>query len=275
MQTQATTACQASQAIVMGGADSAHGLALAGQEILLVDEVDVFFGSNFYGQTHNQVAVLASEEVEALLREMWKNRDNALNAPAFFQTILKWREYKALVEKFPHFDKMVKSEVFQMCADLKDHLQTRKDYTFHGGRIGYKVMDGIVYDVVKGYRTAFAYLEEASKGRLPDEAILRKALALRIPCGRFSYANLGSSPKILGVSGTIEALGKYEWTVVQRFGISSYTLVPSVYGRNNFAVLNQAQGMPITISKDEDHSFDIATQAAGCSSSCWLGPVCA
>jgi hypothetical protein len=30
-----------------------------GDEILLVDEVNVFFGSDFYGQTHNQVAVLA------------------------------------------------------------------------------------------------------------------------------------------------------------------------------------------------------------------------
>ena len=76
-------ACQASQPIVLGRAGSAHGPALHGQEILLVDEVDVFFGSNFYGQTHNQVAVLASLEVEALLREMWKNRDNALNALAF------------------------------------------------------------------------------------------------------------------------------------------------------------------------------------------------
>lgn len=161
------------------------------------------------------------------------------------------------MEKFPHFDKMVKAEVFQMCADLKDHLQTRNDYTFHCCRIGYKVMDGIAYDVVK---TAFAYLEEASKGRLPDEAILRKALALRVPCGRFSYANLGASPKILGVSGTIEALGRYEWTVMQRFGISSYTLVPSVYGRNNFAFLNQACGIPIVISKDQDHAFDIFTQ---------------
>lgn len=44
-----------------------------GQEILLVDEVDVFFGGNFYGQTHNQVAVLALPEVEALLREIWKS----------------------------------------------------------------------------------------------------------------------------------------------------------------------------------------------------------
>ena len=232
-----------------------------GEEILLVDEVDVFFGSDFYGQTHNQVAVLAFLEVQALLREIWKNRDNAANLRAFNQQVFEWKEFKALLQKFPDFSDMVKSEVTQMCADMKDHLETGNDYIFNGSKIGYKVMDGIAYDVVKGYKTAFAYLQEASKGHV-DEAILQKVLALRIPCCRFSYANLGSSPKILGVSGTIEALGKYEWTVMQRFGISSYTLVPSVYGCNNFAFLNQAHGMPITISTDKDHSFDIFTQAA-------------
>lgn len=137
------------------------------------------------------------------------------------------------------------------------------DYTLTGNRIGYKVMDGMAYDVVQGYKTAFAYLQEASKGNLTDEGMLQQALALRVPCGRFHYGNLGSSPKILGVSGTIQALGTYEWTVMQRFGISSYTLVPSVYGRNNFAFLNQQSCMPITISTDQDHSFDIFTQAAG------------
>ena len=156
---------------------------------------------------------------------------------------------------------MVKSEVSQMCVDLKEFLETDKEYILSGSRIGYKVMDDIAYDVVKGYQTAYAYLQEASKGHLPDESNLQKALALRIPCGRFHYANLGSSPKILGVSGTIEALGDYEWTVMKQFGIRSYTLVPSVYGRNNFAFLNQKSGMPITISTDQEHCFDIFTQA--------------
>ena len=234
-----------------------------GPEILLVDEVDVFFGSNFYGQTHNQVAVLALPEMEALLREMWNKRDGAVAVSAFITQVLEWKEFKALAQKLPDFADVMKSEVSQMCVDLKDFVETSDDYIFTGSKIGYKVMDGIAYDVVKGYKTAFAYLQEASKGQLLDEAILQKVLALQIPCGRFSYANLGSSPKILGVSGTIEALGDYEWTVMQRFGISSYTLVPSVYGRNNFAFLNQTRGMPITISTDHDHSFDIFNQASG------------
>ena len=229
-------------------------------EILLVDEVDVFFGSDFYGQTHNQVAVLESAEAEDLLREVWQNRDEVDNLGGLIQKVLQCPQYQAMLQKYPEFRDVVKSEAVQMCGDLRAHIKDEKDYIFDGRRIGYKIMDGVAFDVVKGYKTAFAYLQEATKGQLQDETILKKALALRIPCGRFSYARF-DSPKILGVSGTIQALGSCEWNVMQRFGIKRYTLVPSVYGKNNFRFLNQSGTPPITISTDESHFFDIATQA--------------
>ena len=90
-------------------------------------------------------------------------------------------------------------------------MQSPKDWILDEKRIGYKVMDSVAFDVVKGYRTVFAYLQEALKQPLPNEAaVLQKALVMRIPCGRFSYAKLGSA-KILGVSGTVERLDSYEW----------------------------------------------------------------
>ena len=235
------------------------------QELLLVDEVDVFFGGDFYGKTHNQVAVLESPEAENLLREIWKNRDMVKSLPELIRKVLGCPQYKMMLQKYADFTDVINSEAVQMCTDLKSHVESpTKDYILMDGRrICYKVMDGVVFDVVKGYKTAFAYLHEATKGRLQDETALRKALTLRIPCGCFSYAKLGS-PKILGVSGTIEALGKYEWKVMRRFGISSYTLVPSVYGQNNFKFLNQPGGIaPIIISRDEDHFHAIAEQARG------------
>eukprot|EP00957_Ditylum_brightwellii_P165846 12626956-Ditylum_brightwellii.AAC.1 len=45
--------------------------SVARREILLVDEVDVFFGSEFYGQTYNQVAQLREPEVAEILRHIW------------------------------------------------------------------------------------------------------------------------------------------------------------------------------------------------------------
>ena len=185
-----------------------------GQEVLLVDEVDVFFGGDFYGRTHNQVAVMESPEVENLLREMWTSRDMAQALPELIRKVLACPQYQALLQKYPDFADVIESEAMQMCVDLKDHMENPKDYVLCNGQICYKVMDGVVFDVVKGYKTAFAYLQEATNGSLQDEdTALTKALTLRVPCGRFSYAKLGS-PKILGVSGTIEALGDYEWNLL-------------------------------------------------------------
>lgn len=244
------------------------------QEILLVDEVDMFFGSNFYGKTHNQVAVLAFPQVETLLKSMWKTfgskdteegrkkgKPKRKGDLSDMDAVFEWKEFNALSQKFPDLSDMVTSEVSHMCQDLKTYLKMGDEHILNGNRIGYKIMDGIVYDVVKGYQTAFAYLDEASKGHL-DENVLGKSLALRIPCGRFSYANLGVPvPRILGVSATIEALSPYQWNAMQtRFGISSFTSFPSVYGDKKFAFLSQSH-QAVQISRDEDHFKNIYEQA--------------
>jgi len=85
-------------------------------------------------------------------------------------------------------------------------------------------------------------------------------LTLVISCGCWSYANLGSA-KILGVSGTIEALGDYEWEVMRQFGIMSYSILPSVYGDNlNFTFLGGQQHEPIMISTSANYFRDITQE---------------
>lgn len=228
-------------------------------EILLVDEVDVFFSPSFYGKTHNQIAPLHSQDVEELLRLVWRHREKASNVEELIEVVLHCDYYKALLHKYPDFTEIVQSEALQMCFDLQGHLQD-PNYVAVGNRIGYKMLDGIAFNVVMGYKTAFAYLQEAAKQSLSDEeATLRKNLIMRIPCGRFSYANFGSA-KILGVSGTIEALGDYEWEVMHQFGIRSYTVLPSVYGDNqNFTFLG-SEHEPIMISKDANYFRDITEE---------------
>ena len=82
----------------------------------------------------------------------------------------------------------------------------------------------------------FAYLKDSPRN---VEASLRRALQLRISCGQFSYANVKPAC-ILGVSGTLEALGDYEWLVMSKYGFQTYSLLPSVYGNSNFRFLDQA-----------------------------------
>jgi len=234
--------------------------ALDIEGILLVDEVDVFFSPHFYGQTKNHVAYLVSQEVEDLLRELWKHRGTASHAQLLIQEVQQWTQYKALLGKYPDIADIVESEVRRMCSDLISHVHSPLAYVCVGNRIGYKELDGINFRRIYGYTTAFAYLAEATKQSMSDE-VVREHLALVISCGCWSYANLGSA-KILGVSGTIEALGDYEWEVMRQFGIMSYSILPSVYGDNqNFTFLGGQQHEPIMISTSANYFRDITQEA--------------
>ena len=237
--------------------------ALDIEEILLVDEVDVFFSPHFYGQTRNHAVNLVSQEVEDLFRELWKHRGTASDLrdlKRLLQEVQQWTQYKALLRKYPDIADIVESEVLRMCSDLIDHVHSPRAYVCVGNRIGYKRLDGMNFCMKYGYQTAFAYLAEATKQSMSDE-VVREHLALDIVCGSWSYANLGSA-KILGVSGTIEALGDYEWDVMRQFGIISYTILPSVYGDNqNFAFLGGQQHEPVMISTSANYFRDITQEA--------------
>ena len=47
-------------------------------QILLIDEVDVFFSDSFFGNTYMPQAQIQGEEVEALTDYIWVNRKNDL-----------------------------------------------------------------------------------------------------------------------------------------------------------------------------------------------------
>ena len=234
------------------------------QEVLLVDEVDVFFGQNFYGRTHNQVAVLEAQEVVQLFLEIWGLRDQRDQVGRVLQHVKANPAFKAVLDLLPTFQDLVEAEVVQMCCDLAQfhsNSSNGAEYIFEGNAVGYKILDGIAFDVVQGYQTAFAYLQENARGNLKDSSrTLRENLTLRIPCGRFSYANL-SCPKILGVSGTIHELGRYETEIMQKYGISNYTIMPSVYGKKKIKFLGEPDHKPIMITEDGQHFFTIADQA--------------
>eukprot|EP00854_Cymbomonas_tetramitiformis_P000670 gene670-1123_t len=226
-----------------------------GEEVLLVDEVDVFFGQNFYGKCHNQVACLEEPKVSAILRAIWELRGQAGRPREVLRAAQKLPAYLALLRQFPQWHFLLEKELACMCSDLKQFSTPAYHFDTTHNRIGYKEMDGINYDVVWGYRTAFAYLSEASKGTLRNpETTLAKALQLRVPCGQFSYASV-TPALILGVSGTVEALGVHEWQILNQYAIHIYTRMPSVYGQSNFRFLDQSQTNPIIVEASKDAFF--------------------
>ena len=202
------------------------------KEILLFDEVDVFFGSDFYGQTYNPVTVWEEPAARALISRIWAER---ASRPSL-HVVQDFPEYAALLKFFVgDWRWLVDIEVRSMCVDCQSFNEPAYVFDAATSRVGYTDMDSVNWDLTYGYRTAFAVLHEVEQnGGRNAEASLRRALGLRVICGMFSYANIKPA-RILGVSGTLAALSDDERRAMRSFGLDLETYVPSVYGTSNFS----------------------------------------
>eukprot|EP00956_Cyclotella_meneghiniana_P014879 scaffold22512_cov22-Cyclotella_meneghiniana.AAC.1 len=200
-------------------------------EVLLIDEVDVFFGPEFYGKTHNIATCIREPEVAEILTRIW-NAFNQGGRSYQLGDIQSMPEYSTLLNKLPGHKYVVDNEISNMLKEVKEvdaipyYLNQDKD------KIGYKEMDSVLYTISYGYRTVFAYLKESENLRQKEDTLLRE-LVMQISLGRFSYANI-SPYRIIGLSGTLQILGDREKRVLGQYGLNKYTYMPSVYGLSNF-----------------------------------------
>ncbi len=197
-------------------------------------------------ETYNQVAQLNEPEVAAILRTIWDAHERG-GRRLRLADIKALDAYKNLNMKIiPGFDFVLDNEISLML----DQVRRVDDEPFYhldqdSGRIGYKIQDTISYKVTYGYRTVFAYLKEADGGNLKDkDETLSRVLTMPISCGQFSYANI-KPKRILGVSGTLEVMSDYEKNVLQKYGVSQYLYIPSVYGHSNFKFDKGGDGVSI------------------------------
>eukprot|EP00956_Cyclotella_meneghiniana_P041584 scaffold231470_cov23-Cyclotella_meneghiniana.AAC.1 len=200
-------------------------------EVLLVDEVDVFFGSDFYGQTYNPLLNLSEPEAAEILKRIW-NAFSRGGRRYKMGDIQSMPEYSTLLNKLPGYQYVVDNEISKMLKQVKEVDDIPYFLNHDTDKIGYKELDSITYSVSYGYRTAFAYLKE-SENLMKKEDTLLNQLALSVTCGCFSYANI-SPYRIIGVSGTLQALCGYQKSVLGQYGLNKYTYIPSVYGASNF-----------------------------------------
>eukprot|EP01041_Mallomonas_annulata_P003358 gene3358-6649_t len=202
------------------------------KRILLIDEVDVFFSKDFFGATYNPIAQFKSDEMIAILTHIFNNRNTALT----LQHIKPLAAYIALIDKcyaeaIPIIDKQIRSMLqdVKVFTDPPYEIVTLEDI---GKRIGYKTLDCVDTNISYGYRTSFAYLYEATR-HADIRAIANEQLALQIPCGSYSFADVPIShfQCIMGVTGTLSCLSAAERDIVQNdYKITKMTITPSIYG---------------------------------------------
>ncbi len=196
-------------------------------KILLIDEVDVFFSKEFYGRVYTPSATLSDPTIISLTDLIWKERDS-INIRKLKAT----PQFKACCDRYKNWEFLIEEACKDMLNDVKTFIS--HDYLVIGDKIGYKVQDAVVFNLLEGYKTLFAYYYEKDKGTISDQS-LRENICISINCGNFSYAEIPHLfRQIMGVTGTLKTLSNPEKNIVRNiYGICKNTYSPSVYGANN------------------------------------------
>jgi hypothetical protein len=99
--------------------------------ILLIDEVDVFFSKDFYGNSYNPVLLLNDESISSLVDKIWEQRSNLS-----FSLIKNTPEYAKCCAKFSAWTNLIEEAVKDIIAEFSSFTNTN-DYFILNDKIGY------------------------------------------------------------------------------------------------------------------------------------------
>jgi len=200
------------------------------KRILIIDEVDVFFTKDFYGEKYIPALQLASDETRAIMEHIWTYKDTSPS----LKNIQALPAYMKLLQKFCLEAKdLIDEQIRCMLQDVKnfnDPPYEIVDCEDGSKKIGYKALDSVSTSLTFGYKTAFAYLYESQRYSAMQVNV---QLALEFQCGSFSYAEIPKQDfsSIMGVTGTLSSLSKAELSIVEdEYNIKKKTMMPSIYG---------------------------------------------
>jgi energy-coupling factor transporter ATP-binding protein EcfA2 len=204
------------------------------KKILLIDEVDVFFSTEYYGRLYEPYATVATPGLANMAVWLWQNRKaKDLN----WRAISSCDVYKACMKEFGAHSDVAIEIVKGMLLDLKTVTSPTyvKDYCvveIRGSNyIGYKEQDCVNINIIKGYQTMFHYMREY-EAKVITQQTLHKALVGRLYCGGFSYAEIPNEYDcLMGVTGTLKQVCEGpQRDLLDKYKFTKYSYIPSVYG---------------------------------------------
>ena len=136
------------------------------KKILIIDEIDVLFNRDYYGDTFNLAASLEHQSIRELLKFIWNNRSNNQLSHKF---ITKSSEFKEVIKHYSSLDKILSNQVHGMLAALETYEEEK--YYIVNGRIMYKSQDTLSDKISYGYPTVFCYLKEFDSGKVNKSAL--------------------------------------------------------------------------------------------------------
>ncbi|EAR95155.1 helicase carboxy-terminal domain protein (macronuclear) [Tetrahymena thermophila SB210] len=203
------------------------------KQVLLIDEVDVFFSKDFFGNNYDIVAPIQDQTIESLLDKIW----NAKHDPNFsFKYICKSQEYKNCIAQFPNWIELIKEQTKIAVSDFKNiNKVSFENYKIQNDKIYYKNQDQYLDNISYGYRTLYTYYQENQNSKISNVG-LQKQKVFKINSGSFCYSELPKKFFIInGVTGTLETLSQSQLQLIQNtYNMKQYTFIPSIYGKSKF-----------------------------------------
>ncbi|WP_265027626.1 OTU domain-containing protein [Wolbachia endosymbiont (group B) of Chorthippus parallelus] len=250
--------------------------------ILLIDEVDVFFSDQFYGNTYGACNTIGIPGLASIQEEIWEMASKSYEKSTILEKVEEFIKKKIgeRNQDFKEFNKFLFKPGKYYLLKEKDNVVIKKEYTNRSlyqehlekmidaaikvakgsdeyinnykindkGIISYRKDDGF-YSIFTycGYYNIFHYF------RLKNKDFDRKNYGyLNISCGKISYAKLPEKyPLILGVSGTLTTLNDHEKKAVREsYNIRENSIMPSFFGDSHLK-FNSSENFTSQNSEEE------------------------
>lgn len=236
------------------------------KQLLFIDEVDVFFSKSFLGTTYTPLSLLRSDFYQNLLVELWNNRSRyiTMNTTAFCDAVSSLQLYKNFVEEYPNASQFLDSFKRDMHQGLIAVANDRHVYVVRDGRIGYedKRSNSVNLIMYSGHYTAFAAVKEYQAQRVSLD-YLNNHTAAAIICGSFSYAELPNAYQVIvGVTGTLFSLGRFEAAILENYNIRRKTAIPSVFNKHQLVDAEKVTVCAGIIDADDDNGYFLKIKRA-------------
>jgi len=209
---------------------------------MLIDEVDVFFGSKFYGQTYNATARFREADSTNLVRWVWNNRSTLPDASAAsIEKVTQTKEYRNLCRKYKKAQPLITQQIKKMLQSLQafNSIPISHDYEVAHNEIVYRNDTGSVSSAIyHGYSSQFAYLKECQPGgRIQNPAVYEHLLGIEYNSGHILYSEMPNLVDLkIGITGSLACLSSYEKNILSQYNFRESAYIPSTFAKKELQI---------------------------------------
>lgn len=235
--------------------------------VLLLDEVDVFFGKDFCGSTYKLSHMFSHPDVHALIHYIWtQSKDNIrLLSLERIKNNPESGYEKLLTTLIRGSQSLLDHAITAMIEDVKIYRTQQGSFILDPltQKIGYQGNSHVIeYNIAYRYQTMFAYIDYLELKKITAR-VLQGKVGLLLECGEFSYAEMPKQyAHIFGVTATLTTLNVTQKNLLDTIlSVQAFTYLPSVYGESKLKFPIESA---VKVVKNADHFQAITDEINRC-----------